>query len=190
MNSKYKTWHRLSSSLKYQSQYVSVHEDHVKLPDGTTIQYTKVKLPDFVTIVPVIQDKIVMIYNYRYPVNRWSLELPAGFINQAEKPEKTAFRELQEETGYIPSQLRSLGWYYPMSSRSEQKAYIFLADKLKKGKAQRENTEQQKTCTISKNKVYSKLFNGEIKHSATIIALTMAAPLLNPHPNHPLKTEK
>lgn len=190
MNSKYKTWHRLSSSLKYQSQYVSVHEDHVKLPDGTTIQYTKVKLPDFVTIVPVIQDKIVMIYNYRYPVNKCSLELPAGFINQAEKPEKTAFRELQEETGYIPSQLRSLGWYYPMSSRSEQKAYIFLADKLKTGKAQRENTEQQKTCTISKNKVYSKLFNGEIKHSATIIALTMAAPLLNPHLNHPLKTEK
>lgn len=183
-------WRCSSSQLKYQSQYVHVYEDNVELPDGTIIQYARVKLPDFVTILPILQDKIVMIYNYRYPINEWSLELPAGFINQGEKPKKTAFRELQEETGYTPSKLRSLGWYYPMSSRTKQKAYMFLAEELKKGKAQRERTEQQKTCIMPKNNVYSKLFNGEINHSGTIIALAMALPLLNPYSNDYLQKEK
>lgn len=172
-------WRQLSSQLKYQSQYTAVYEDDVKIPDGTIIQYTRIDLPDFVTIVPILHDQIVMIYNYRYPVNEWSLELPSGFINQGEKPEKTALRELREETGYTPNRLRNLGWYYPMSARGKQKAYVFLAENLKTGKTQREKTEQQKICPMPKSKVYTKLFKGEIKHSATIIALTLASPQLN-----------
>ena len=172
-------WHCTLSKLKYQSQYVHVYEDDVELPDGTAIKYTRVDLPDFVTIVPILGEKIVMIYNYRYPVNEWSLELPAGYIKRGEKPRKTALRELQEETGYIPDKLRKLGWYYPTSSRSKQKAYVFLAEKLKPGKPKRERTEQQKTCVMPKNKIYHKLFNGEIKHSATIVALAMSLSLLD-----------
>lgn len=172
-------WRKLSSRLKYQSQYTAVYEDDVRIPDGTIIQYTRINLPDFVAIVPILPDQIVMIYNYRYPVNEWSLELPSGFINQGEKPDKTALRELREETGYTSNMLRSLGWYYPMSARGKQKGYVFLAENLKTGKTQREKTEQQKICPMPQSKVYTKLFKGEIKHSATIIALTLASPLLN-----------
>lgn len=177
-------WRCLSSQLKYRTQYVQVYEDYVELLDGTTIQYTRIAIPDFVTIVPILKEKLVMIHNHRYLINEWSLELPAGFINEGEKPETTALRELQEETGFKLSELRSLGWYYPSSSKTRQKAHIFLAENLKPGKTQREKTEKQKICIMSKNKVYSKLFKGEIKHSGTIIALVMALPLIGPQLNY------
>ena len=180
MNSEVNTlgsyWSRLSSRLRYQSMYAAVYEDDVELPDGTIIQYTRIKLPDFVTVVPVLLDEIIMILNYRYPINTWSLELPAGAIEQRENPRETAFRELEEETGYVPGKLVDLGWYYPMPSRGKQRAYIFLADRLKIGEMRRENTEYQETCPMPKDKVYSELLKGEIKHSGTVVALTMASP--------------
>lgn len=167
-------WRNLSSKLVYKSRYTRVYEDKVKLPDQTIIEYTRLWLPDFVVIVPVLEDNIVMINNYRYPVNRWCLELPAGFIDKGEKPEKAATRELEEETGYVSSELRCLGWHYPMSARGRQKAYTFLATDLKFGKVNRDKAEQQEICILPRNVVYSKLFDGEIKHSGTISALTFA----------------
>jgi ADP-ribose pyrophosphatase len=164
--------------LVYESKYTIVHVDDVKLPDGTTIQYTKVDHIPFVVVVPTISDKIIMIYNYRYPVDDWCLELPSGHIDKGERPQETAYRELKEETGYIAEELRMLGWYYPSSARSNQKSYIFITNAVEGGSTRREKSESQKIVILPCNTVYKKLFNGEIKHAASIIALALSHPIL------------
>jgi len=158
-----------------------VHLDDVKLPDGTTIQYTRVDHPPFVVVVPIFLDKIIMIYNYRYPVNEWCLELPAGHIDESETPQETASRELKEETGYIAKELKMVGWYYPSSARSDQKSYVFVAKTVRDGIAIRDESELQRVTVLSQITVYQKLFRGEIKHAPSIIALALSQTLLCPH---------
>ncbi len=174
-------WHCLSSRLVYESKYIALHLDDVKLPDGTVIQYTRVDQLPFVVVVPTFSDKIIMIYNYRYPVNESLLELPSGHIDEGENPQEAAYRELKEESGYIAKELHMLGWYYPSSARSNQKSYIFIAKAINGGVARRERSESQRLIILPKSTVYQKLFKGEIKHAASIIALTMSQSLLCKH---------
>lgn len=168
----------MSSKIVYKSKYVSVKLDDVKLPDGTVIQYTRIHRLPFVVVVPTILDKILMIYNYRYPVDEWCLELPSGHIDEEETPEEAAYRELKEETGYIAKELQMLGWYFPSSARSNQKSYIFLAKAIEGGAARRDKSESQKVAILPRGIVYQKLLNGEIKHAASIVALALSQPFL------------
>jgi ADP-ribose pyrophosphatase len=167
-----------------------VHLDDVKLPDGTMIQYTRVDHPPFVVIVPTILNKIILIYNYRYPVNEWCLELPAGHIDERETPQEAAFRELKEETGYSAKELKLVGWYYPSSARSDQKSYIFMAEAVRDGDAVRERSELQKVIILSQTTVYQKLFRGEIKHAPSIVALALSQPFFRQCDNAKTKKER
>lgn len=172
-----KNWTRLSSKLEYRAEYVLVYEDLVQLPTGEKINYVRIKLRDFVTIIPVLKNHLVMISNYRYPINEWSLELPSGVIDEGELPKQAAIRELEEETGYSAMGLQKLGWYYPVPGRSRQKAYVFISTGLlNAGKPKRENTEQQETILVPMSRVYSQFSKGKIRHSATLVALSLALP--------------
>jgi ADP-ribose pyrophosphatase len=102
-----------------------------------------------------------MIHNYRYPVDEWCLELPACYIDDGENPEQTACRELEEETGYLAKKLPLVGWYYPSSTRSNQKSDVAIANAAAGGVAKREKTELQKVVILPKSVVYQKLFNGK-----------------------------
>lgn len=120
-----------------------------------------------------------MIYNYRYPVDEWCLELPSGHINEGETPQEAAYRELKEETGYIANKLHMVGWYYPSSARSKEKSYAFVAKAMEGGATRRDKSESQKVVILQQSTVYQKLFNGEIKHAASIVALAFSQPLLH-----------
>ena len=163
----------------YESKHTVVYLDDVRLPDGTIIRYTRVNDPPFVVVVPKILDKIIMIYNYRYPVDEWCLELPAGHIDEGETPQETAYRELKEESGYIAKNLQMVGLYYPSSARSDQKSYVFIAKAINGGVAVRDKSELQKVVILPQSMVYQKLFNGEIKHAASIVALALSKHFLH-----------
>src|SRR4030065_690444 len=122
-----KNWQLISSKLIYKSPYVQLHCDDVRLPEGTSIQFARVDERPFSVIVPTISDKLVMIYNYRYPLDENCLEFPSGHIEVGESPEQAARRELEEELGYTAGQLRLIGEFCPFVRR-DQKAYGFLTE--------------------------------------------------------------
>ncbi|MFA5365061.1 MAG: NUDIX hydrolase [Candidatus Bathyarchaeia archaeon] len=165
-----KKWKQLNSEPCYASRFVSVFNDTVMLPTGKQIMYTTLKLQDYVSVLPVVGNKIVMINILRYPRNSISLEIPSGHIEEGETPQDSAMRELAEETGYTAGQLEYVGSFHPVS-RSTQTAHLFFATDLKAGKQNLEENEQITVKIVDIAKIPELLANGDVTHAPTVLAL-------------------
>src|SRR5699024_6883631 len=90
----------------YQGKVVDLQVDDDTLPNGKTAKRALIKHPGAVTVIPVTKEnKIVFVEQYRKPLEKTILEIPAGKLEKGEKPEITAVRELEEETGYTTNNL-------------------------------------------------------------------------------------
>ena len=164
-------WKKQSSKLCYSHSFLNVFEDTVILPNGEQINFSRLDLPDFVTVLPLTLNEIVMVRNYRYPANQWFLELPSGIKEKGETPEQCARRELREDTGYTGI-FSYVTWYHPVA-RSLQKAHIFLATHLLKGSPNRDQTENQQIITMPAKQLINELDQGKLRHAPTIIAISL-----------------
>ena len=82
--------------------WLELYRDDVALPDGTQATREYVKHPGAVAVVPILDDgRIVLVRQFRYPVGKITLEMPAGKLDAGEDTLACAKRELQEETGYV-----------------------------------------------------------------------------------------
>ena len=166
-----KKWKMVDSKLLFSSNFLSIFDDKVLLPNGKIIDFSKILLKDFVSILAITDDdKIIMIEILRYPRNCVSLEIPSGHIEKGEIPNESALREFREETGYEAEQIRLLFSFNPLS-RSTQEAYIFLAKKLKKGTQRLEDTEQINVKLVPIREIKKILNEGKITHAPTLLAL-------------------
>ena len=173
-----KVWRTLESRKVSSIGLVSLHRDRIVSKNGFEMVHSTVSMPDFAIIVPVLDNnRLVMIWNYRHAIDGWELELPAGHIEDGEKPEICAKRELEEETGYSGHSWNKLGWFHPSPGTSSQKAYAYLARDLSKGRVNREPYEVgMEVKTLPIREVYKLLWRGEIVHSPTASALGIAQP--------------
>ena len=161
---------------------LKLHRDRIVSKTGFEMVHPRLLVDDFSIVVPVLGgDKLVMIWNYRHAIQGWELELPAGHIEDGESPDACARRELEEETGYSAGSWKSLGWFHPSPGFSSQRAYAFVARKLKKGTLHREPYEiGMEVKTLGIQDAYKRLWRGEIVHSPTASALGIAQPAILP----------
>ncbi|MGD2066158.1 MAG: NUDIX hydrolase [Candidatus Bathyarchaeota archaeon] len=165
-----KKWKLVDSKVLCRTKHVSVFDDRVILPNGKTVTFTKVELKDFVSVLPIIEDKVALIEILRYPRNCLSLEIPSGHIEDGESSKEAAFRELEEETGYTAGQLECIGSFNPIS-RSTQQGHLFIAKNLTKGKQRLEMTEQIEVKLTPIKDIQQLLTSGKIVHAPTLLAL-------------------
>src|SRR5699024_8212829 len=96
----------LQSTTIYNGKIVHLQVDDVLLPDGQKSKREVIKHPGAVAIIPITPDnKIVLVRQYRKPLEKTIVEIPAGKMEEGERPEITAIRELEEETGYTTNKI-------------------------------------------------------------------------------------
>jgi len=105
---------RLDSTESFKGRIFSVTVDRVTVPNGRTVTLDIVRHPGSVVLIPM-QDAahVVLIRQYRYALDRWIWELPAGSLEIGEDPVAAAARECEEEIGLVPGRVEFAGAWYP-----------------------------------------------------------------------------
>ncbi|HEY6580277.1 MAG TPA: NUDIX hydrolase [Rubrobacter sp.] len=122
-------WERLGSERLLANRYFSLRSDRLRLPDGRIKDpYFVLERPDAAIIVPITaNDEVVLVRQYRPPLEMMELGLPAGLVEEGERPQEAARRELAEETGHTGGEWEPLGTLASSPSLKDNWAYLFLA---------------------------------------------------------------
>ncbi|ENH97398.1 NUDIX hydrolase [Gracilibacillus halophilus YIM-C55.5] len=117
----------------FNGKVINVQVDDVTLPNGETSKREIVKHPGAVGIIPITKDnKIVMVKQYRKPLNKTLMEIPAGKLESGEAPEATAIRELEEETGYTSDHLEYVTSFYTSPGFADEIIYLYKTNHLER----------------------------------------------------------
>jgi 8-oxo-dGTP pyrophosphatase MutT (NUDIX family) len=120
---------KTGSKVVYQNKWMTVREDTIKRQDGSEGIFGAVEKPDFVVIVPVENDHIYLVEQYRYPVAGRYWELPQGSWEHKRdsNPLEIARGELKEETGLIAQRIEYVGHQFLAPGYSNQGYHIYFA---------------------------------------------------------------
>jgi ADP-ribose pyrophosphatase len=126
-------WQTLKSETVYQG-WLTVVRDRVVTPAGAEADWTYVAANGAAAVLAFTgEGQVVLTRQYRHPLRRTILDLPAGGIRPGETPEQAAHRELAEETGFTTPELHLLGQFYPAPGLMAQTVYVFVTHDLVKG---------------------------------------------------------
>ena len=114
----------------YNGKIVQLNRNLVELPNETLAFREVVKHKQGVCIIPVLNDEIIFVKQYRSGAEKILLELPAGLVDNNESPLDAAIRELKEETKYSSAKITYLGAFYSSPGFTDELVHLYLAEEL------------------------------------------------------------
>ena len=168
-------WTLLSSEMAFDHRWYKLRRDTVQLPGGRVVDdYFVSQRPNVAIAVPLTaENDFILVRQYKHGVQAITLEFPAGTF-WSESSEMAAVRELEEETGYSPSSITSLGTCFDDSSKNSNLVHIFLASGCvltgKQSLDELEETAGVEVVLMSLQEVIEALENGEIKSMSSVAA--------------------
>jgi len=170
----------LASEQVFDGQLLKVHRDRVRLPSGDESVREWIAHPGAVVVLAVLDNgKLLFERQYRYPVRRVMLELPAGKIDPQEHPLDTARRELKEETGYKAKSWRHLGTLHTCIGYSDEHIEIFLARGLSYVGEAPDHSEVLEIHELMLSDALLAVRDGEITDGKTVAALLWADKIIS-----------
>ena len=171
---------QIDSTPMFEGKLLKVCLDHVRLPNGHEATREYVVHQGAVVVIPVLDSgELIFERQYRYPLQRTMLELPAGKIDPGEEILQTGQRELLEETGYSASEWRYIGVMHPCIGYSNERIEIFLARGLQRESGQQlDHGEFLDLLTLSLDDALQAVREGEITDAKTTTALFWAEKVL------------
>lgn len=164
-----------SSKEVYKGKLLHVYYDEVNLPNGAISSREWIKHPGACAVVPIFENNDVMLIDqFRYPPKELFMEVPAGKIDQGETVDRTAERELLEETGLIADSLINIGHFYPAIGYANEIIHIYVAQGLSQTNENTDEDEFVQQRRIPFQKAIEMVHSGEINDGKTICCLLRA----------------
>jgi ADP-ribose pyrophosphatase len=171
--------HTTHSERVFEGCLLKVQRDEVRLPDGSASVREWIAHPGAVLIIAVLPNGALLFERqFRYPLRRVFLELPAGKIEPGEHPLDTARRELLEETGYRAAQWRHITTLHPCIGYSDERIEIFWAGGLSYVGARPDQGEILDVLEMSLHDALLSVRDGSISDGKTLAGLLWAEKLL------------
>ncbi len=170
---------RLSSDQIFNGKVFSIERDRVRLANGREVTLDIVRHPKSVVLVPVPEPgHVVLVRQFRYPVNASLWELPAGSVDPGESPEQAATRECHEEVGLLPTTVVRLAALLPTPGYCDEEMVFFRLSGLEKPTeaASPDEDEEIEVRTFELRDAREMVRRGEIVDMKTVVGLTLLSP--------------
>jgi ADP-ribose pyrophosphatase len=165
-------WRTVTSKEVYDNSWIMVRQDTVVRPDGEPGIYGVVHFKNIaIGILAIEEEFIYLVGQYRYPLNKYSWEIPEGGCVEGEDPFVAARRELEEETGLRATRWEKLGEADLSNSVTDEHAIWFLATGLSHGKRNPEGTEQLEVRRVLFLEALEMVFKGDITDALSSLAI-------------------
>ena len=159
----------------YRTPWVEVIEERVIRPDGTPGLFTTVRMRPGVSVLALDEEGFVHLTSeYRYAVERESVEVVSGGVDDGETTLDAAKRELREELGLEASAWTDLGTVDPFTSVVQSSARLYLARGLTQGAHEREGTEVISVARVPMSEAVGMVARGEITHGPSCVLILKA----------------
>ena len=172
-----RTWKKLSESVVFKNPWWTYKRDAFELPSGKAGEYHYVHTNGSSMVLPIMEDGTILLVNqYRYLLNRESLEFPCGSVKEGFTHDETARHELVEETGYSAGSLEHLSSIYTTPGFCDEELHIFLGTGLHQSPHGHRREEGELSMTIQPmllQEAITMIETGEIKDAKTIIGLLL-----------------
>lgn len=164
----------LDSKRIYEGRIINLRVDKVTVVSGTSTREIVEHNGGSVIAAVTDDNKIIMVKQFRKPMESPILEVPAGKLDGDEDPADAALRELSEETGYSAGKLEKLTEFYPSVGYTTEVLHIYLATDLKPGACHPDENEVLEVMEMDLEEVYRMVMDGKIHDGKTIAAVMMA----------------
>ncbi len=165
-------WRRLGSERVERCAVFDLDRVRFEPPDGPAREFWVVEAPDWINVIPLTDEgRVVMVRQYRFGIQDFTLEIPGGMCDRSEPPLAAARRELREETGYEAREIVPLGWVHPNPAVQTNRCHTFLARGARPaGAPQPDEDEAFEVSTLPLDDVPRRIRDGTITHALVVAA--------------------
>ena len=171
-----KNWQTIKSKTAFECPYFKIIEEDFLTTNKKKHKYYLLKGKDYVIVIAKENNYFYLVEQYRYTIKSKLLAVVAGAIEKNETPLVAAKKELKEEAGITAKKIKRLGWSYSNYGKSNQKAYVFLAEGLKFGEQEPDDLEKEGGIKVRKfriSEIEEMIRSGKINDHDTIAAFNI-----------------
>ncbi|SDD62385.1 NUDIX hydrolase [Actinokineospora iranica] len=173
LNQRLATWRIHEERLVDNTRRIELAIAHVELPDGVRFEQYVLRIPkaSMTVVLNDNRDHVLLIYRHRFIMDRWTWELPGGYVDPDEDPAHTAAREIEEETGWRPRSIRLLTSFQPLAGTADFENLIYVAEGAEDTGAPPDSNEAARVEWVPLSKIRAMIANGEIIGAGTQLGL-------------------
>jgi ADP-ribose pyrophosphatase len=162
----------ISTRLVYAGKLLDLQVDEIELPGSIRATREHIRHPGAVCMVPVDNDgRLLLVRQYRHAVGERLLELPAGTREAGEEPRQTASRELAEEVGRRPGEVRELGGFYVAPGYTSEYIHLYVCTGLEVADADGDEDEDIEVVALTPDEALAAIESGEIRDAKSVIGI-------------------
>jgi len=172
-------WNKESEKTIFRNKYWKYKIDDFRIDNGTPGEYHYVHTLGSTMIIPVTEkNTILLVKQFRYLIQKESIEFPCGSVEEGLSMEENALKELREETGFSSNRLKYAGSFAPYNGVSDELCYLYIAENLFPSPLEKDVYEECEIIEKSPVEIESMIDTNEIWDGMTLAAWSIAKKFL------------